>query len=136
MPILVLSHLSRVCTGTGIRLMPILAQACQYQYGHICLVPVPVLLFIANDASTSTGIMTMPIPVLAFVSIVPIPVMAFYICHYWYWHFLNAYTGTDFLLPTMPIPVQAFLAMPIPVLAFLLIVPIPVRAFSLCQYWY
>jgi hypothetical protein len=63
--VLVLSQLSRVCTGTGIRLMPIPVQACQYQHGHILGAHSSIVFFVANDASTSTGIFAMPIPVLA-----------------------------------------------------------------------
>ena len=88
---------------------------CQYRHRHASTstvinawCPFQYCYFAANNASTSTGILEMPIPVLAFLSIVPIPVWAFHICQYWYCYFLNAYTGTGFLFPTMPIPVQAF----------------------------
>jgi hypothetical protein len=57
--VLVLSQLSRVCTGTGIRLMPIpiLVQACQCQYGHI----------LGARSSIVFLLLTMPVLVEAFL---------------------------------------------------------------------
>ena len=84
---------------------------CQYRHRHASTstvinawCPFQYCYFAANNASTSTGILEMPIPVLAFLSIVPIPVRAFHICQYWYWYFLNAYTGTG-IFNVMPVPV-------------------------------
>ena len=55
--VLVLSQLSRVCTGTGIRLMPIPVQACQYQYSHI----------LGARSSIVFLLLTMPVLVQAFL---------------------------------------------------------------------
>ena len=72
--VLVLSQLSRVCTGTGIRLMPIPVQACQYQYGHI----------LGAHSSIVFLLLTMPVPAQAFSQ-----------CPYRYWHPYSNNASTD-----------------------------------------
>ncbi len=72
--VLVLSQLSRVCTGTGIRLLPIPVQACQYQYGHI----------LGARSSIVFLSLTMPVPVQAFLQ-----------CPYRYWHPYSNNANTD-----------------------------------------
>jgi hypothetical protein len=72
--VLVLSQLSRVCTGTGIRLMPIPVQACQYQYDHI----------LGAHSSIVFLLLTMPVPVQAFLQ-----------CPYRYWHPYSNNASTD-----------------------------------------
>ena len=81
----------------------------------IHMMPVLVTFIFANHANTSTG---------------------FPLWQYWYWHCLNACTGTGILFPTMPIPARSYIWCPYLYIVFLLIVPIPVRACSLCQNWY
>jgi hypothetical protein len=72
--VLVLSQLSCVCTGTGIRLMPIPVQACQYQYDHI----------LGAHSSIVFLLLTMPVPVQAFLQ-----------CPYRYWHPYSNNASTD-----------------------------------------
>ena len=72
--VLVLSFLSRVCTGTGIRLMPIPVQACQYQYGFILGACLSIVLLLLT---------------------VPVPVQAFSQCPYRYWHPYSNNASTD-----------------------------------------
>ena len=72
--VLVLSQLSCVCTGTGIRLMPIPVQACQYQYDHI----------LGAHSSIVFLLLTIPVPVQAFLQ-----------CPYRYWHPYSNNASTD-----------------------------------------
>ena len=72
--VLVLSQLSCVCTGTGIRLLPIPVQACQYQYGHI----------LGARSSIIFLLLTMPVLVQAFLQ-----------CPYRYWHPYSNNASTD-----------------------------------------
>jgi hypothetical protein len=89
--VLVLSHLSRVCTGTGIRLMPIPVQACQYQYGHL----------LGARSSIVILLLTMPVPV-----------QAFWQCPYRYWHPYSNNASTDVELVILPIPVRSYISCP------------------------
>ena len=86
--VLVLPFLSRVCTGTGIRLMPIPIQACQYQYGHMR----------GAHSSIVFLLLTMPVPVQAFLQ-----------CPYWYWHPYSNNASTDMEHIILPIPVRSYI---------------------------